>query len=330
MNPLYIARGFKHGVYQIILANRHAYLKSIRFDKDFTITPIQRFLAKLPIGHVALVFLVSASAFSLYLLMAYGFDIPIYDGREDLRFPITPQAWTALVYSFLLGYGFVVLPVTLALNAEDIKALVNLAPEATAQNLHRICVRTFRERTRPARFWGAIAGALGLTPLFLSMFALSDESQFSGMDGFAWFVVFVPVTFFQLGSYAYASTKNLRKLIDRVTETIRIDLLDLDTLQPFGKIAIRNAISWVIPANIFLLLFVNVPAADLTTIWWPVAANLLIGLSAMLIPLFGIHNKIKRSKQQMLEVINKGIHAVWSDSKQAELSKEDIAHVSNL
>ena len=305
-------------------------MKSVRFDKDFTITPIQRFLAKLSIGPVALALLVAATAFAFYLLIAFAFDVPIYDARENLRFPITPQAWTALVYSLLMGYGFVVLPVTLALNAEDIKALVDLAPRATEQNLHRICVRAFRERTRPARFWGAIAGTLGLTPLFLSMFALTNESRYSGMDGFAWFIVFVPVIFFQLGSYGYASTRNLRTLIDRVTETIEIDLLDLDSLRPFGRIAIRNAISWIIPANIFLLLFVNIPAADLTMVRWVVAANLLTGLSAMLIPLVGIHKEIRQCKQRMLEEINTCIHAVWRYHEQKELNANDVAHVANL
>ncbi|MGI9289624.1 MAG: hypothetical protein ACR2P1_29945 [Pseudomonadales bacterium] len=305
-------------------------MKSVRLDKDFTITAVQRFLAKLPIGPVVLVLLVSISAFCSYLLYAYAFDVPIYDGREELRFPLTAPAWTALVYSFLLGYGFVVLPVTLAHNAEDVKALVDLAPEASAQNLHRICVRTFRECTRPARFWGVIIGALGLIPLLLAIFTQWDKSLFAGLGGFAWFVVFVPVIFFQLGSYGYASTRNLRTLIDRVTETIEIDLLDLDSLQPFGKIAIRNAVSWIIPANIFMLLFVNIPAADLTTTTWAVAANLLVGLSAMLIPLVGIHNKIKQAKEQMVEAVNKSIHAVWTNSQQAELSKEDVAHAANL
>ncbi|MGH0030637.1 MAG: hypothetical protein ACQGVC_12660 [Myxococcota bacterium] len=114
--------------------------------------------------------------------------------------------------------------------------------------------------------------------------------------------------FWAVGRTAYFSTTRAR--LGPALERVHVDLLDRGPLRVFGRMALRNAFVWVAGLSIAALAFVNreirIEQALLVVV--PIGvAGLAVGISAMLLPMRGIHRRIVAAKSEELARVEAAI-----------------------
>ncbi len=125
---------------------------------------------------------------------------------------------------------------------------------------------------------------------------------------FLWFLLVAPLQWAQVARAAFFTILGLR-LVSRLAKSgLEIDLLDLTSLAPFGRIGLRNAFGWIVGSTIFSLLMLNVPLESLLTAYPGILWILLIAVAALVIPLRPVHQAIRLAKREQLARVNGEIH----------------------
>ncbi len=108
----------------------------------------QRLVAGLPLHPVVALLFIAAVLFAFYVTTAYALDLQILMWDYPGLLPIDPGAWTALVFSLLAGYSFVVTHVGMAKNADDVAALHSVVAGRTPDELRQSWVDDMAGRVR--------------------------------------------------------------------------------------------------------------------------------------------------------------------------------------
>jgi len=261
---------------------------------------------------------VAASAFLLFLALAFGFGIyeHVYSGAiPDIAwtFGVDPYTWAAFVTAALTGFGFSASSFALAQDVKDIKAIAEIigrnADELADEWIGYVRARIVRGRIIAFLFF--IVGVLVVVdniPGTSDLFGLHDPEIYSWFQQVpaAWFLVFVPLNFALIGKGVYFTIVDDR--FHRATRNayLKIDLLHPDKLKPFTRMALRRSLLWIVGSSICLLLFLN-EAVSPTGLLPFVLAIIVVASLALIAPLTGIHRKISAAKQQELRTVRTSI-----------------------
>jgi hypothetical protein len=151
------------------------------------------------------------------------------------------------------------------------------------------------------------AGRLGLLILPITALLVDRDptlflqpEYYGAEQGFAW-VVGAWVGW-SLGVFVYATQGYARRFSDLAGQIERIDLLDLQTLAPFARQGLRSALLWLV-----LLSLVSLNAVDL--IWFSIIAVIALvgGTAALILPVRGIHLRLRQAKQAELGRVHAAI-----------------------
>ena len=291
----------------------------------------QRLVAGLPLHPVVAMLFIAAVLFAFYVATAYAFDQQILMWDYPGPLTIDPGAWTALVFSLLAGYSFVVTHVGMSKNADDVADLHSVVAGRTPDELRQAWVDDMAGRVRQSR-WTATLGAvfgLGFTLLTASLL-LPDLSLTRLFREFLWFLLVSPLLWAQVSRAAFFTLLGLR-LVSRLARSgVEVDLLDLSPLAPFGRIGLRNAFGWIVGSTIFSLLMLNVPLESLLTAYPGILSILLIAIAALVIPLRPVHQAIRRAKREQLARVNAEIHRDREALGSGEHSGEAAARLPGL
>jgi hypothetical protein len=105
-----------------------------------------------------------------------------------------------------------------------------------------------------------------------------------------------------LGVFVYATQGYARRFSHLAGQIERIDLLDLQALAPFARQGLRSALLWLV-----LLSLVSLNAVDL--IWFSTLSVIALvgGTAALILPVRGIHLRLRQAKQAELERVHAAI-----------------------
>jgi hypothetical protein len=119
-------------------------------------------------------------------------------------------------------------------------------------------------------------------------------------QGFAWVVgawVGWNLGIFMVATLAYA--RHFSGLADRLAT---VDLFDLQPLAPFARQGLRSALLWLVLLSLFSL-----NALDLIWFSASVAITLVCGTAALVLPVRGVHARLRQAKQAELERVHAAI-----------------------
>jgi hypothetical protein len=280
-----------------------------RIPRELVLTWEQRVVSGLPLGPTSAILVIAGVLFGLYLAAAYAFGLRVLDPEFPGPLPIDGGAWTALIFSLLGGYGFVVMHVGMARNADDVAALHAVTPGATAAELRRWWIERMEAGARRSGLAFALGLLAGLALTLVTSYLLLPEMPLAQrLRGFLWFLIFSPLVFGQIGRAAFLTLHGLRQVARRVESDFEIDLLDLSGLDPLGRIGLRNAFGWIVGSTILLLLMLNIPLGSLLTAYPGIVGILALAVAAFVIPIRPAHRAIRRAKREELGRLNAEIH----------------------
>jgi hypothetical protein len=270
----------------------------------------QRVLSKLALPLPLAAALLWVLAFGLFALIAPLVGVQVMAWDRELRVPIDEGAWTAAVHSLLLSFGFVGVHYTITKYGADIAALAPVSSSRNADELRRLWQTTVSDALPRARILGWASATFGVFLAGTIAFGVARSTSWrEAALHFTWFWIFSPMMTAALARSAYFTLLGLR-LVSRLgrTET-QVDLLDLDPLSVFSRIALRNALGWILAMTIFTLYFVNIPAQSLVSAYPFMAGVVVLSVAALVMPYRSVHESIRREKTVELERLRIGIRS---------------------
>jgi hypothetical protein len=262
----------------------------------------QRVLSKLALPLPLAAALLWALAFGLFVLIAPLVGVQVMAWDRELRVPIDEGAWTAAVHSLLFSFGFVGVNYTITKYGDDIAALEPVSRSRNADELRGLWLTTVADALSRARILGWGSAVFGL--LLAATIAFGGERAAGRWEldlPFTWFWIFSPLMTTSLARAAHFTLLGLRLVSRLGREDTKVDLLDLDPLSAFSRIALRNALGWILAITIFTLYFVNIPAVRLVTAYPFMAGVVVLSLAALVMPYRSVHDTIRREKRVELE-----------------------------
>jgi hypothetical protein len=271
-------------------------------DRDAPLSWTERFYRAVPVSPIWVGLGIVVGLLALFLVIAWAFGGLAILRAGDLELCEYREARFGILVALLAGY----LPTA--------RRYVVMGAKKNLEDLLPLLASPFRGSDAAQRRFGLLdargarrAGLLGLLILPITALlvdrdpALFLQPEYYGAEqGFAW-VVGAWVGW-SLGVFVHATLGYARRFSNLAGQIERIDLLDLQTLAPFARQGLRSALLWLL-----LLSLVSVNAVDL--VWFfSIAVIALVGGTAVLIlPVRGIHTRLRQAKQAELERVHAAI-----------------------
>lgn len=161
-------------------------------------------------------------------------------------------------------------------------------------------------RSRYSAVVGALAGAAMIALVYLGL--PPEEKVRSWSDGFAWFVMAVPLIMWLAGRTAYFLVTGSLALPAVLEHEVAVDLVDLGPQRVAGRLAMRGALLWIVGMTLASLLFLT-PGLGLLLV--PVLGGILVvGVMALVLPVRGVQRAIRAAKQGELALVDRRIRDV--------------------
>jgi hypothetical protein len=264
-----------------------------------------RWVASVPLGSVGLG--VATASLLILLRVAWEAAFGDLDSFSAARFAPWNEAgaWTSLVIAvltgFVVGAGIHVRRATL----RDVEALAPLLDCSTQEHagFTRSILHSDPRPTWLATLAGVLVGLLVITEREGSLpFLLSNQYSH---HGYLWGLLANALLFAILGREAYETFK-ISRVFTRIEARIKtIDLLDLRPLVPFARRGLRSAFFWLAGSSIASLIFLGQGFQWATAL--VLAGTLTLGTLALLLPVRGVHRRIRAAKQAELTRVRDAI-----------------------
>ena len=271
-------------------------------DQEGPLSWTERFYRDVPVSPIWVGFGIVVFLLALFLAIAWAFgglaivragDMELWEYREA-RFGIL----VALLAGYLpTAHRYVVLGARK--NLEDLLPLSSAPSRGTDAAQRRFGLLDARATRK--------AGLLGILIVPISALAIDRDptlflqlEYFGAEQGFAW-VVGAWVGW-SLGVFVYATLAYARRFSDLAGQIERIDLLDLQALAPFARQGLRSALLWLL-----LLSLVSLNAVDLVWFFSIAVIALVGGTAALMLPVRGIHLRLRQAKRAELERVHTAI-----------------------
>lgn len=207
----------------------------------------------------------------------------------------------AIVHCLVVGY----LPAALlhamrsgrrtVLELQKVLACTPMECEALAKSV--------RLSTRSLVIIGLAALVMGLsTPYLVPPIPEAPWNPATWSPEVAWARILGPVSMI-LGWWLGYAILSVSVRLSRIAKTLAtIDLLDISPLAPFTQLGLTNALLLIGSLSIWSLMMVETGFGQLMLI---ISGVTLVGTSlALLVPVYGVHQRILQSKKQSLEWVN--------------------------
>ncbi len=255
-----------------------------------------------PVAPVWVGFTITAGLLAVFLAIAWAFGGLATVQAGELRFWEYREARFSILVALLVGYlptarRYVAL--VAAKNLEDLLPLMN-SPSRGYDGVRRIFGLLDARAARAA-------GLLALLVVPVTALAIDRDpglyfgSGYWGPENcFSWLVGGLAA--WNFGLFVYETLAYARRFSSLAGELGRIDLLDLRALAPFARQGLRSALLWMV-----LISLISLNAIDFT--WFSATAALALAGStaALLLPVRGIHLRLRQAKQAELERVNAAI-----------------------
>jgi hypothetical protein len=271
-------------------------------DRDAPLSWVERFYRAVPVSPIWVGLGIVVGFLAVFLAIAWAFGGLAIVRTGDLGLWEYREARVAILVALLAGYlptarRYVVLGAKK--NLEDLLPLLDSSSrgsDAARRHFGLLDVRAVRK-----------AGALGIliapiTALLIDRDPMLyfERAYWSAEQGFAWIVgIWVGWSF---GVFVYATLAYARRFSDLAGQLERIDLFDLQTLAPFARQGLRSALLWLVLISLFSL-----NAADLIWFFTTAVIALVAGTAALMLPVRGIHLRLRQAKRAELERVHTAI-----------------------
>jgi hypothetical protein len=277
------------------LADRNA-------DRDAPLSWTERFYQAAPISPAWVGLGILAGLLLLFLVIAWAFGGIATVRAGEMGLWEYREARLAILVALLAGY----LPTArryVALGAR--KNLDDLLPllETPGWGSEEVQRRYGPLDGRAVRK----AGALGLLMVPVTALLLDRDPRlycqpeyYGAEQGFAWLVgIWAGWSF---GSFVYATLAYARRFSKLAAHVGGIDFFDLRALAPFARQGLRSALLWLVLISLFSLNAVD-------WIWFSTTAviALVAGTAALLLPVRGIHLRLRQARQAELGRVHAAI-----------------------
>lgn len=246
------------------------------------------YLLPIPAFGTAVVFTVVLLGAFLGFCWAFGFSL---SGPGEV---LTEPARDSIFACMLVGYVFA----GLRLGAAGIERDLGRAGVAGRAELGRLPL----EIVRRSRYAGGVS-------LALSFFMVEAAARSRGYamaapwteihesSFFLWLIVLL---FWVIGRAAAFTISGSRYAADATTEEIEIDLLALEPLNAFGRIGLRFALLWIVGVTIAAPILLG-PRLEIAGLLLAAGVVGVIATAALMIPVVGVRNEIRATKQAELD-----------------------------
>ena len=259
----------------------------------------ERFYESVPVAPLWVGVGIAAGLLTLFLLLAWAFGgLAIFQARDaglwDYR-----EVRIALLVASLAGY----LPTArryVALgaqkNLEDLRPLID-SPSREFDAVRRRFGQLDARRARTA-------GALGVLIVPVTALILDRDpslyfqrAYWGSETGFAWVVGACMA--WSLGLFVYDTLAYARRFSELAGKLEGIDLLALQALAPFARQGLQSALLWLL-----LISLLSLNSLDLA--WFSATAALALvgGTAALVLPVRGVHLRLRKLKQAELERVH--------------------------
>lgn len=268
---------------------------------------IQRALRAILSSPLRLGLLLSGTLLFIFIVVEYAFgrlpDLLATDAIRDIRI--------AIVHCLLVGYlagAFV------AVRRGARRTVVALAPalDLSVSELARIEISIARFSARAL----VIAGTVGLLlavigPYITPPVPATVWDPRSWSPEVAWHRILGPVVALLIGWFGYALVESSRRVSRLAASLDEIDLLNLRPLAPFTRLGLRNALlgaGLLAVGSLFLL-----ESGFVVLIGLMSAVTVVVAALALLLPVQGVHRRIRAVKESELAWSRAKIHAARAD-----------------
>jgi len=257
---------------------------------------------------------------SVYLF-TWGFPLDYQPLWQDSNW------WTDIVNATLIGY----IPAALVTARRGIdRDLGLLRPwlkqnDSTFEKIRAVAIRT-------PGFTGQAFRILGFASGFLLIFI--DSSTFSGSEralnnpGFVWALFRLPLFIWLICTLIVSDLMATRAYLNIGRNMIEVDLLDVRSLEPFARRGLRSALTWIIFSIIFSLFWLGDSASEQNLLLLFIL--LTMATTAFVVPLVGVHKKIRSVKQLELDRLRDEIRNVRSIVDNPEEMDPSSPRLANL
>ena len=264
----------------------------------------------LPVSPFTTGVLLAAALSAVYLVARWLLDVPWWIPDETLGWTLTGSGRLSLVISMLTGYTIAVGRFLSVSYTRDLQRMQLLPPEPRPKRTDREMLRIPIANLRKSRFGGFIGLGLGLL-FILWLHDLLDESFLENIQRFsdASLLAMALLLFWLLGRAAFMT------LASFALPEFEIDLMNLRRLHGFGRIALRQALAWIVGASILSLVFLtpDFTIEGVLLAFAPVfAASLAIAALALLLPVRGVQRRIRHAKAKELASVDAALSRVRS------------------
>ncbi len=242
---------------------------------------------------------------ALLLILAFSvFDL--LEGRWDPFFAGMVGLWDHVELRSAVVTALLLAGIVVTHRIEEVGTtgdLARLLPQLDVGGADAPAVRDDLGRPHPAALLGV--GALGAGAVAAIVpFLYLEPTRFLDTDTF-----FLPSVIFDLGVGAVIGWTLFRTLFAGIVEDVafaglsrqvrEIDLLDLRPLSPFARRGMRRALRWGLLASIAAFVFVDAGYVEPPAVLF--AGIIGVAMTSFLVPVYGIHQRIRDEKQRLLE-----------------------------
>jgi hypothetical protein len=262
--------------------------------------------------------LVSTALYATYLIARWFItERPILELDPKLGLFLSDSARFTLALSLLLGYT---LGVGRHLHVAGFRDLQQLGLEDPTTDIRSDPAQALGyepDVVARSRLAGLAGMILGVVVIGLMILAEADRRSATFAEGllFAisdfpslWMILLGFLFFWMFGRSVFFTVQYVRSDTDR---HLPVDLLNLKPLFVFGRAALRVSLAWIVGVSIATAMFALNPGPGgnlgARAFVLPVLC-LGIGVSALLLPVRGLHRRIAQRKQEELEHLDAAIH----------------------
>jgi hypothetical protein len=271
-------------------------------DHEGPLSWTERFYRAVPVSPIWVGVGIVVGLLALFLAIAWAFGGLATVQAGDQALWEYREARLGILVALLAGY----LPTArryVALGAE--KNLEDLLPllEFPSRSYDEVRGRFGLLDARAARtagFFGLLIAPITALLVDRDPTLYFQREYFGAEQGFAWVVG--AWAGWSFGVFMYATLAYARRFSSLAGLLERIDLLDLQALAPFARQGLRSALLWLVLISLFSL-----NAVDL--IWFSTTAVIALvgGTAALILPVRGIHLRLRQAKRAELERVHAAI-----------------------
>lgn len=262
----------------------------------------ERFYRAVPVSPIWVGFGIVVGLLALFLVIAWAFGGLAIVRTGELGLWEYREARLAILVALLAGYlptAHYYVSLGAKRNLEDLLPMLESSPRSYDEVRRRFGLLDARA-ARKAGLLGILIAPITALSIDRDPALFLQREYFGAEQGFAW-VVGAWVGW-SLGVFVYATLAYARRFSELASQVGRIDFLDLQRLAPFARQGLRSALLWLV-----LISLVSLNAVDLIWFFATAAIALAVGTAALMLPVRGIHLRLRQAKRAELGRVHAAI-----------------------